>query len=574
MHCRTSVAVSAGLLIAVVELSLVSVNKGWLRAHSREPFGELDNRAQCGNDSANSPVSGELGPRTEQRTLPVNPPALTLAPHAPSTVEYRVLTLHEMGLTDEAARNAFTGQIGRELPGRTIPDEVTLDELEHGGWTQKVVPLPEANTLDNWHYQQRLFGVVNEGSADRRFFVPQVILLKLRDREVLAALRVPQKQELEAIRILQEQANVEYAGLNSLERRMFWPDDTELKRQWHHDRMGSATAWDVTTGNGSVRVAIVDAAFQMDHPDLAANVAPGWDVWGNVAVTNSRGADHSTGAAGLVAAVINNGVGVAGAVNCTILPIQINGTLAEMYLGTLWAGSNGVRVVNISWTGADDPIMNYAGMWLQDHARGILAMVGGNDAVRFDYTNYPAVIAISGTSATDQMPFGYGPHIDFAAPGVGVYTTAVSSGYASRSGTSYATPLFSGIVAAIMMINPALNPQEVIEILKATATDLGPPGWDEQYGWGLIDYAKAARMAAATLRIVEARPAAGGFAVTMNYWQSADYALQRSAQPGAGDWKIVPNTKLSVDSAAAWIRLTDPTPASNQGYYRVVVTIR
>jgi hypothetical protein len=73
--------------------------------------------------------------------------------------------------------------------------------------------------------------------------------------------------------------------------------------------------------------------------------------------------------------------------NCAILPIVINGTLAEMYLGTLWAATNGVRVVNISWTGAQDPIINSAGQWIQTHARGVLAIAGGNTPARLNYTN-------------------------------------------------------------------------------------------------------------------------------------------------------------------------------------------
>ncbi|HQL80438.1 MAG TPA: S8 family serine peptidase [Verrucomicrobiota bacterium] len=478
-----------------------------------------------------------------------------------------------MGLTEEQARYTLTGRVNREVPGRRIPEVVTIEELARGCWENRAVPLPEANTLDNWYYQQRLLGVLDEGTAGQRVFVPQAILLKLRAREILAAIRVPAGREVTAIRILQGQTSVESAGLNSLERRMFSANDPDLGRQWHHQTIGSHAAWDIATGDGSVRLAILDAPFQMNHPDLAANVLPGWDVVGNVPVTNSAGINHSTGTAGVAAAVINNGLGVAGAVNCKLVPISINGTLAEMYLGTLWAASNGVRVVNISWTGAQDATMYYAGRWLKDHARGILAMVGGNSATRINYTNYPTVVAIAGTDPNDLAPFSYGPHIDFAAPGVGLYTTATASDYATQTGTSFATPLFCGVVAALMTINPTLGPDEVIELLKATAADPGTPGWDEHYGWGRVDFAEAARAAAATLRILDAAPTSMGFTVSMTYWPTLSYSLWKTTQLSPPTWQVVSQAILSAGTSESVIRLTDPQPDPHQGFYRVGIQV-
>lgn len=414
-------------------------------------------------------------------------------------IKYQILTPEEMGLSDEEARFCLTGPVDKEVRGRRIPEVATLEEIQTGAWHRKTVSLIEANTLDNWYYQQRLFGVLEDGSVGRRIFVPQIVLLKLRDQELVTALRVPEGRELEAIRLLESNPLVQYAGLNRLQRRAYAPNDPVIGSQWHHATMGSFDAWEIALGDRSVRVAIMDSPFQMAHADLVANVSPGWNVFGNAPVTASAGIDHSTGAAGLVAAVINNGVGVAGVVNCQILPIQINGTSAEMYIGTLWAATNNVRVVNISWTGAEDPIMNWAGMALRDGARGVLAMIGGNGSTRLNYQNYPLVVAVSGTDASDNPASSSGPHIDFAAPGYPVFTTAVNSGYGLMAGTSFATPLFSAAVAMLFTINPALDTAEVVEILKSTAKDLGAPGWDEVFGWGRIDLAKAALAAQQSL---------------------------------------------------------------------------
>jgi hypothetical protein len=542
-----------------------------LKAPQVDSFITISSRRKVDQESAAHKTERIQGIAIRQRAKALSPSAHASPVRSSGNIEYRILTPGEMGLTEEDAHFTLTGRVSREVPGRRIPEMVTIKELENGAWRRKAVPLTEANTLDNWYYQQRLFGVLDDGTASPDIFVPQDILLKLSHQEVLAAIRVPERQEANAIHILQSQADVEYAGLNRLERRMFSPNDPDLDLQWHHETINSREAWNITTGNGSVRVAILDSPFQMDHPDLAANVLPGWDVDNNVPVTNSPGINHSTGAAGLIAAVINNGLGVAGVDNCKILPISIQGTLAEMYLGTVWAASNGVRVVNISWTGCQDPIMNYSGQWLEDHDRGILAMVGGNDATRLDYTNYATVVAIAGTDENDQAPFSYGPHIDFAAPGVAVYTTATSSGYAAQSGTSFATPLFCGVVADLMTINPALGPNDVLDLLKRTAVDLGTPGWDEHYGWGRIDFAKAAQAAAATLRIVSAAPSPSGFTVSMAYWSGANYILWRTTQLSPPVWQIVPNTILNLDTNAALISLTDPQPNLNQCNYKICI---
>jgi subtilisin family serine protease len=218
-------------------------------------------------------------------------------------------------------------------------------------------------------------------------------------------------------------------------------------------------------------------------------------------------------------------------------------------------------------------MMYYAGLWLRNHARGILAMVGGNTATRLNYTNFATVAAIAGTDVNDQAPFSYGPHIDFAAPGVAVYTTATASGYAAQSGTSFATPLFCGVVAALMVINPALGPDDVLDLLRTTAVDPGTQGWDEHYGWGRIDFAEAVRAAVGTLRIVKAAPTPAGFTVSMAYWPSLNYTLWRAAPVSPLTWQVVSQAIRSVNTNESVISLTDPQPNLNEGCYRVGIRI-
>jgi subtilisin family serine protease len=110
---------------------------------------------------------------------------------------------------------------------------------------------------------------------------------------------------------------------------------------------------------------------------------------------------------------------------------------------------------------------------------------------------------VSGTTSSDARASWstYGPSVDLAAPGSGVYTTTRGGGYGTWSGTSAATPVTAGVAALVIAANPALRPADIDMILQMTALDLGTAGKDEYYGHGRVDAAAAiaaARTAVAT----------------------------------------------------------------------------
>jgi hypothetical protein len=85
----------------------------------------------------------------------------------------------------------------------------------------------------------------------------------------------------------------------------------------------------------------------------------------------------------------------------------------------------------------------------------------------------------------------YGPYIDFAAPGSGIYTTRTNDSYGSSSGTSFASPITAGAIALVFASDSTLSPDDVYDKLKNSAKDLGDSGRDDKYGWGRIDVAAA-----------------------------------------------------------------------------------
>jgi hypothetical protein len=457
----------------------------------------------------------------------------------------------------------------RDIPGRRVPELILFSDLASGQLTNRAVPLPEANTLAHLNFQQRRFGRLQATSGAISVFNPEMILVKFRGLPHVRALRVEPMREWEAVGALAARADVEFAVLDTFEQRQFTPDDPLIAMQWHHQVIGSYQAWDYNLGQPSVTIAIVDTPFQMDHPDLAANTVSGWDVVANAAVSSSAGIAHSTLCAGMAAAVIDNGVGVAGAANCRILPININGTISDMYNATIWAADHGVRVVNISWSGGTNPVLEVAGNYLKTNTAGILVMsaIDGNGLL--NATNQPDVYCISMTDAADQFQGTmYGPYIAFAAPGYEIYSTTTAGGYAYGIGCSFAAPLVCGVVAWIMGLNPTLNPDEIIAILQSTAVDLGAPGWDPYFGWGRVNFAGAAAAAAATLpNISNIQWVNNQIVISANFRPNLAYSLWRSAQAANPVWSPVSNWTAATNGNM--ITLTDPAPPSGQSFYRV-----
>ena len=449
---------------------------------------------------------------------------------------------------------------------RKVLNEVAFDKLVSGNLTPHALPLVEADTRAGRNFAQGHLGRLR-GKSGERLFNPQIVLLKFKAEHQVRALRVAPGREWDAVMALKERNDVAFAELDTYEQRQFLPNDPLGSNQWHHAVIGSFEAWNFSRGEPFIRIAIVDTPFQMDHPDLAAHADAGWDLVDEVPVTASNGIDHSTMSAGMAAAVINNMTGVAGAGNCRLVPININGALSEMHDAVIWAADHGVRVVSISWTGGNSDTVNEAAEYLRATARGIVLMPGVNGTGFLDYTNQPYIHCISMTDAADNMRSRFGNHIDFAAPGWDVYSTTIGGGYRFDTGTSYATPLVAGIVAVLMSINPLLTGDEVIELLKQTAQDFGAPDWDQFFGWGRINFSAAAAAASATLPAIRSITTSNGQAMVQTELRSGvQHELWKSGALELADWQRV--TSMVAITNGTRITLIDPAPAQNN-FYRV-----
>jgi subtilisin family serine protease len=479
-----------------------------------------------------------------------------------------VFTLGTLAAAPEGlAATTATADAGPDR-GRRAPASVPVDGLDVPHLATMAVPLREAAmSLDPQRAQVEIQSTADGGWHERRF-APGRVLVKFRQAPGVAVLGVEIRRERVSLDRLCARPDVEFAELDWLQERQFTPTDPLVGDQWHHGVIDSYRAWEVSQGSLTLQIAMVDDPFQLDHPDLAANVAAGWSVVSNAVITSSSGSDHATLAAGLAAAVLDNQLGVAGVGNCRVLPVHVNGFTSEIYAAVVWAADHGLRVVNVSWSGADSPTLNDAGAYLRQQTEGLLVMAGVNGTGWLDYPDYPDLWCVSMTDAAQNLRSRYGDHIDFAAPGYEVYSTTVSSAYASGTGTSYAAPLVSGVIAVLFSINPLLDSAAVIDILRTTAEDLGPVGRDRFFGWGEIRFGRAVAAAQATLpRITEVVREADRVRVTVGSQPGLQYRLWKANHLAGGEWLVV--TNATVELGADQVRLTDPAPMAAPAFYRV-----
>jgi thermitase len=282
--------------------------------------------------------------------------------------------------------------------------------------------------------------------------------------------------------------------------------------QWGLLKIGMPLVWNRFSGSPQVTVAIIDTGVDPVHPDLSGSIVPGASVVGG---TSGPDDDHGHGThvAGVVAASIFDGRGLNGvAPNCRIMPIKVlnrdgRGDTGDIVAGLVWAVNHGAKVVNMSLggTGGSRALMD-AVRYAQSKDVLIVAAMGNEGSNSQEYpAGYPGVMAVGATDRDDQKAdfSNYGSWISVSAPGVDILSTlptrpvgvtrleGKSVGQDVMDGTSMAAPFVSGVAALIRSAYPNLSAPQVKNRIERTSDDHGSPGFDEHFGWGRINAARA-----------------------------------------------------------------------------------
>ena len=284
----------------------------------------------------------------------------------------------------------------------------------------------------------------------------------------------------------------------------FAPNDPDWLKQWGPARIEADYAWNVTLGDPSVLVAVVDTGIYWYHPDLAAHYVPlGYD-WVNNDPDPMDDNGHGTHVAGIIGAVINNSLGIAGLAQVTIMAEKVldangEGSMSNVALGIIHAVDRGAKIINLSLGSTEtSELLHEAVKYAYDY--GVLVVAAaGNDAT--NAKSYPAgydeAVAVSATDNLDNPAefTNYGDWVTVAAPGVNIYSTFADDSYAYLSGTSMASPHVAGIAALIWSRFPNMTRDQVWAQLQYSADDLGEPGFDVHYGFGRVNARKAVEQA-------------------------------------------------------------------------------
>lgn len=367
----------------------------------------------------------------------------------------------------------------------------------------------------------------------------------------------------EIINRFYQDKRVEYIEPNFLRFIKLQTNDPYYSQQWAINNQGYLggtpdadmdvdEAWNYAIGEG-IKVAVLDEGVDLLHPDLQANLLLGFDATdsnsnGHPNVENDDA--HGTACAGIIGAVANNDIGIAGiAHNAKIIPVRIaysNGfplrnsnrrwisKTTWMSAGINWASSDnygGADILSNSWGGGSPSTdINTAINNAVNNGRGgkgciVLFSSGNSNSSSVSYpASLPNVIAVGASSMCDERKSftscdgeswgsNYGTNLDVVAPGVKIYTADITGNsgynkngdyYDSFNGTSAACPNAAGVVALILSVNPNLTGAQARNILQKTTDKISgytynitksSGTWNNEVGYGRVNALKAVKEA-------------------------------------------------------------------------------
>ncbi|MBL0388782.1 peptidase S8 [Tumebacillus sp. ITR2] len=288
------------------------------------------------------------------------------------------------------------------------------------------------------------------------------------------------------------------------------PNDTFYSsNQWNLPLIKADKAWQLSTGDPDVVIAVVDTGVDLNHPDLQGKLVAGRNI---IAGTDQPQDDngHGTHCAGIIAARTNNLEGIAGVNwNSKIMPVKAmnadgSGSVADIADGIAWAADHGADVINLSLGDYEDSdYLHEAIKYAYEKGIVVTAAMGNDGTGEASYpAAYPEVIGVAANDETNETATfsNYGAHCSVSAPGVSIPSTYPDKRYVALSGTSMASPHVAGVAGLLKSINKNLKPSDIRDILQKTADDLGPEGKDDYYGYGEVNVSRAMQAAKETVK--------------------------------------------------------------------------
>ncbi|AFL82545.1 subtilisin-like serine protease [Aequorivita sublithincola DSM 14238] len=345
--------------------------------------------------------------------------------------------------------------------------------------------------------------------------------------------RPVQKQNLiDIYRQLLKNPIVKDVFANTIGKYILIPNDTQYTAQWYLEQASDAdidisNAWDITTGNSSVVVAILDSGSDWTHQDLGfgtdsyqnIHLNTGEDSWtnpnnpatgngvdddGNGYIDDWKGWDfgnsnndsrgpyfHGTHVAGIIGAKTNNGIGISGIAGGNNSPgagLMIVGVgdygpnSAAMDDAILYAMDNGAKIIQLSLTVAPSSAIDAALQAAYISGVFIVCSSGNGSSTSIGYPSSNSYVFSVGATTQTDIKAGFsnsGTDLDLAAPGVSILSTQIGNTYGYSDGTSFSSPIVSATVALMLSVDATLTNEEIEYTLKCTADKVG----SYNYNW-------------------------------------------------------------------------------------------
>lgn len=399
-----------------------------------------------------------------------------------------------------------------------ISNKDEMIPLEKAGSNQSEIVTKldlETEPQDNQGVSDQIVIVYKENTQSLKTLALETDLIKetesLSDRVDIIELNNPQAIE-QTISDLMENPNILAAERNGILQTSELPNDPYIKdgSAWYFEKIAADKTWNQVSQSQQVVVAVIDTGLNTNHPDLQNRILEGYDfIEGSKTMIDLSG--HGTKVSGCVAAVVNNGVGIAGVAglaNVKIRPYRTGGMKQgdrNLYISHIAAAimkaadQEDVRIINMSF-GTYSQYDSIRESIVYAASRGkVLVSSAGNEgntskAGQYGYpASYDEVISVAATNQYDKRPSfsQYNDQVDLVAPGDLILSTTNSGGYDLGSGTSFSAPIVSGACAFLLAVKKDLSVEEVQEALEATALDLGSPGRDPYHGYGRIQLQQA-----------------------------------------------------------------------------------
>lgn len=281
-------------------------------------------------------------------------------------------------------------------------------------------------------------------------------------------------------------------------------NDPKLKdnnANWYLNAININKAWEQTTGNKQIVIAVIDNGFELNHPELKGKAVKPYNVIDKSTDVSPSKQNHGTHVASTIVATGNNNQGLVGICpDCTFMPIKVedqNGKMSNTYIidAILYAINNKADVVNLSlgmqipigvnipleeqkeyinsnakdeeefW----DDLFNYAN---EKNVTCVLAAGNSNIMTGFDpFQRAKSTIKVGAINQNEQKAnfSNFGPNTTIYAPGTNIYGAKPGNSYEVLEGTSMAAPIISGIIGLIKSKNKNISNQEILRIINANS---------------------------------------------------------------------------------------------------------